>query len=122
MLVGLPADIHRPFGPGTTPDNSGGPSKMRGLYPCLAHGKQELQKGADARRPGRLVVLAALHTLVVQVAIKLPAFAKQNVAEALHVIHNARSLARADIQPNARQRTCRSSGGKAVNHSFVPPH
>jgi hypothetical protein len=50
-------------------------NKLRGLYLCLTGGKQKLEEGADALRPGCLIVLGALHAFVVQITPKLPAFA-----------------------------------------------
>src|SRR5260370_31900764 len=74
----------------------------RGLYSGLARGIQELQKRADAPRPGRFVVLRAFNDLVMQIVAELPAFFEQHVAKLLDLRNNARTFARADVEPDAR--------------------
>src|SRR5580704_5353405 len=114
MVIGLSADIHRPFrGPGPREAERRTVNEMGGLYPSLADGKQKLEKRADALRPGILVVLAAFDALVLQVAAELPALAEQDVAEPLHIVDNSRTFAGANVQPHARERTNWSCGGEA---------
>src|SRR5580692_10831066 len=101
MVIGLSADIHRPFrGPETREAERRTVSEMGGLYPSLADRKQKLEKRADALRPGILVVLAAFDALILQVAAELPALAEQNVAESLHIIDYSWTFAGPNIQPD----------------------
>src|ERR1700740_203473 len=98
------------------------PEKLRGLYTCSARGKEELQEGADALRPGGFVVLCAFDALVMQIPFGLPALADEYVAEALDIVHNTRPFASADIQPDPRKRARGRGGGKSQDDPFVPPY
>src|SRR6266481_869256 len=93
----------------------------RGLYSGFACGIQKLQKRADALRPSYFVVLGAFHALVMQIALELPAFFKEHVAEFLDFLHDARAFARADIEPDARARLHGRCFRKTVDHVLVPP-
>src|SRR5216684_1064179 len=94
----------------------------RGLYSGLAHRIQELQKGSDTLRPRGFVVFRAFDALVVQVPLELPAFGEKHVTEFLHLAHDARAFARADVEPNPRARLNDGGLGKAMNYAVVPPY
>src|SRR6266851_5587391 len=94
----------------------------RGLYSGLAPRIQELQKGSDTLRPGGFVVFRAFDALVVQVPLELPAFGEKHVTEFVHLTHDARAFARADVEPNPRARLNDGGLGKAMNYAVVPPY
>src|SRR5260370_1995125 len=94
----------------------------RGLSSGLARGIKKLEERADALRPGSFVVLRAFDDLVMQILSELPAFCEKHVAEFFDLRHDARTFARADIQPDARARLDHCSARKAVNYLVVPPH
>src|ERR1700716_1699353 len=77
---------------------------------------------SDALRPRGFIVLRTFYTLVVQVAIKLPSFSQQHVAEIFYITQDLGSFASADVQPNARSRLDLSHRRKTVHHPLVPPH
>src|SRR6266446_3601869 len=112
MVRGRPSCMRRLLGTATL---------ERGLYSGLARGVQKLQKRPDALGPGRLVVLGAFDSFVVQVAIKFPAFFEEHVTEFLDFVHDARAFARADVQPDARAAFHNRSVCKTVDHVLVPP-
>src|SRR5277367_2398491 len=76
------------------------PETLRSI--ALPRREKELQKGADAGGPGGFVVLGAFDAGVVEVAVVLPAFVEQDVAEFFDVVDDARTFAGADVQPDAR--------------------
>ncbi len=80
-----------------------------GLYFGLPSGIQESKEWTDALGPSRFVVLAAFHTLVVQVLAELPAFLQEHVAKLLNVLDDARAFPCADVQPDTgvRMDVCR---------------
>ena len=80
-----------------------------------------MQKGSDTLRPRGFVVFRAFDALVVQVPPELPAFGEEHVTEFLHVAHDARAFARADVEPNPRARLNDGGLGKAMNYAVVPP-
>src|SRR5262250_4032327 len=96
-------------------------SVVRGLYLCLASGKQELQKGADALGPGGFVVLGAFNAFVVQVALGSPTLFEQDIAEALDVFDGAAAFTGAGVEPDAGVRCDAGRGCKTKDDAFVPP-
>src|SRR5277367_863578 len=86
--------------------------KLGGLYTGFCRGKQELQKGADARRPGSFVVLGAFYALKMKVTSELPALTEKHIAEALDVFQGVPALARARVQPDARHGPGGRRGGE----------
>jgi len=72
--------------------------------------------------PGSFVVLGTFNALVVEILSGLPAFADEHVAEALHILHDARSFARADIQPDAREGLHGRRGSESQDDAFIPPN
>src|SRR5580692_1943765 len=93
-----------------------------GLYFGLAGRIQELKKRTDAPGPSGFVVLAAFDALVVQVLAELPALLQEHVAKLFDVLHDARTFARADVQPDTRARTDVRSCREAMHHLLVPPN
>ncbi len=81
-----------------------------------------MQKWSDTLRPRGFVVFRAFDALVAQVPPGLPAFGEEHVTEFLHLAHDARALARADVEPNPRARLNDGGLGKAMNYAVVPPY
>ena len=81
-----------------------------------------MQKGSDARGPGRFIMLGAFDELVVKVDAQTPAFLQENVAELLDVLNDARAFFGADVQPDARARLDGRGGGEAMNDALIPPN
>ena len=63
----------------------------------------------------------AFDALVAQVLPELPAFGEEHVTEFLHLAHDARAFARADVEPHPRARLNDGGLGKAMNYAVVPP-
>src|SRR5579864_1553095 len=94
----------------------------RGLYSAGASGIQKSQKRADAFGPESFAVLSAFDALVVQIVLEPPAFFEKQVTKSFDILHDARSFARADVQPNARLRFDTHRLHETVDDELVPPN
>ena len=93
------------------------------LYCGVSGGKEELQERGDALGPGGFVVLRAGEDFKMEVAIFLPAFLQERVAESGDLFNGARdAFVGADIEPDARSLRQFCARDRLENDAVIPPY
>src|SRR5580700_9448575 len=103
-------------------ENTSGLARDRcGLYFGLPGRIQKLKEWTDPLGPSGFVVFGAFDALVVQVAAELPAFLQKHVAKLLHVLHDPRAFARADVEPDHGKWIYVGGLCETMHYALVPP-